>query len=86
MKIIVSVLCPAVYKAFTYIMPIHLKFTTFLSFNPFVNVKKLGLRKDEELTNAAGLVISINLYQCYNTYGLHHLSRWLHDDRELCFK
>lgn len=52
----VSLVCPVVYKAFTYIMPIHLKFTTFLSFSLLVNGKRLGLRTDEELTNAPRLV------------------------------
>lgn len=76
---------PSSVQTFTYIMSIHLKDTTFLSFNLLLNTKKLGLRKTKPLTNATQLVSQNSLYLSCNIYDLNQLPQGLHDHTELDF-
>lgn len=79
-------MCPTMYKAFGYIMSIHLKFKTFLSFTLLLNTKKLGLRKDEHLDHKASKS-GLNPYlSACSIHDLNHLPHWFHDQTELCFK
>lgn len=69
---------PAMHKALTCIMSVHLNFTTFLNFTLLLKMKKLELRKNEQFAQShAASQSRLNLFSfACNIYDLNHLPHY----------